>query len=126
MNALRRIAISAAFVFAAAPAFAASIADVTAATAPSASAASVLINEPLTAAQVDAAAAAASYFDFDALITLAALALTGGALAAFAAYAAERRRAEEAAFAGPVWRDAVFNAVQTDLTQFARTLRAAA
>jgi hypothetical protein len=126
MNALRRIALSAAFALATAPALAAPIADATAAIAPSASAASRLINAPLETSRQDAGAAAASYFDFDALVTLAALALAGGSLAAFAAYAAQRRRAEEAALAAPAWRETVFMAVEVDLERFAQTLRPAA
>jgi hypothetical protein len=73
----------------------------------------------------DAAQAAASYFDFDAVITLGALALAGAAMAAFASIAA-RRNAEDTAAAEPAWREAAFRAVQADLAAFTATYRRAA
>lgn len=70
-----------------------------------------------------AARAAEDYFDYDAFITLGALALAGGGLAAFGAGAARRRPAEAAE---PAWRESVMRAVQADLTQFTATFRRAA
>jgi hypothetical protein len=75
----------------------------------------VLASSPSRAAQ--------DYFDYDALITIGALALAGGGLAAMGAGAARRRAAAERE---PAWREAVFRAVQADLAQFAESFRRAA
>jgi hypothetical protein len=72
-----------------------------------------------------AQAAAERYFDFDALITLGALALAGGAMAGFAAVAARRGR-EDTVANEPAWRESVFRAVQADLAAFTETYRRAA
>jgi hypothetical protein len=70
-----------------------------------------------------------SYFDFDALITLGALALGGGAMAAIGVAAARRKppkppgepdQAESGA------RESVFQALQADLWQFTQGYRRAA
>jgi hypothetical protein len=81
---------------------------------------------PGRAARVDSfdAAAARNYFDYDALVTLGALALAGGALAAFSVGAARRRKAADDV--EPAWRQSVMHAVQADLAQFTATLRRAA
>jgi hypothetical protein len=78
--------------------------------------------------RVDADAAetaAADYFGFDALISLGALALAGGVLAAFAA-AAARREAKMNATGEPAWRETVFRALQADLAAFTASYRRAA
>jgi hypothetical protein len=72
-----------------------------------------------------AQAAVADYFDFDAIITLGALALAGAAMAAFTAMAV-RRGAEEKAPVEPAWRATVFRAVQADLAALTETYRRAA
>jgi hypothetical protein len=84
--------------------------------------------QPVRLDRVDAEAAQAAaqtYFDFDAMITLGAFALAGGSLAAFAALAA-RRREEKTEEGEPAWRESVFRAVQADLAAFAETQRRAA
>jgi hypothetical protein len=68
-----------------------------------------------------ARAAAQSYFDYDTLITLGALALAGGALAALGASAARRE-----AVAEPAWRQTVMRGVQADLAEFTANFRRAA
>lgn len=70
-------------------------------------------------------AAAATYFDYDALITLGALALAGGGLAAMAA-AARRKAARAEDSEEPAWRESVFRALQADLAQFTANYRHAA
>lgn len=77
--------------------------------------------EPLQLAQQQQAAA--DYFDFDAIVTVGALLLAGGAFAGFGAFAARRARQAEAA--EPVWRERVLRAVQADLAAFERQRRAA-
>lgn len=75
-----------------------------------------------------AQAAAQTYFDFDALVTFGALALAGGALAAFGARRS-RARPTPAVIAphdDTDWRESVFQALQADLTQFTRPYRRAA
>jgi hypothetical protein len=76
-----------------------------------------------------ARAAAENYFDFDALITLGALALSAGAIGAIAVAAARRKSAplpgslperEES------WRESVFQAIQADLLEFTQDHRRAA
>ena len=72
------------------------------------------------------AEAARAYFDYDALITLGALALAGGAVAAFGA---ARRKADDKAgedSAEPAWRAPLMAAVQADLLQFTANFRRAA
>lgn len=74
-----------------------------------------------------ARAAAQSYFDFDALVTLGALALAGGALAAAGAARSRARTAPAPApEADSDWRETVFQALQADLTEFTRPYRRAA
>jgi len=70
-------------------------------------------------------AAAASYFNFDALITLGALVLAGGVLGGVAVGAA-RRRAEEIAKTEPHWRASVLRALQAELAEFSGPYRRAA
>ena len=70
-----------------------------------------------------ARAAAQDYFNYDTVITLGALALAGGALAALGARATRR---EAAATREPAWRENVMRAVQADLAQFTATFRRAA
>ena len=72
--------------------------------------------------------AARNYFDFDALVTFGALALAGGALAAFGAGRA-RAKAKSPAVAAEGngdWHESVFQALQADLTEFTRPYRRAA
>jgi len=69
--------------------------------------------------------AVADYFDFDAVITLGALALAGGALAGFAAIAG-RRSSKAPTPIEPAWRQTVFSAIQADLAAFTETYRRAA
>jgi hypothetical protein len=79
--------------------------------------------------RVDAASArpaAEDYFNYDALVTLGALCVAGGAMSAFAVFAAKRRRAEEAELTDGNWRDNVFAAIQADLAQFTESFRRAA
>ncbi len=73
-----------------------------------------------------ARAAAEAYFSYDAVITLGALALAGGALAAFGGYATRRRAQEEVENGEPAWRESVFRAIQADLAQFTESFRRAA
>jgi hypothetical protein len=68
-------------------------------------------------------AAAQNYFDYDTLITLGALALAGGAMAALGASAARR---EAAATSESAWRQTVMRAVQADLAEFTANFRRAA
>lgn len=73
-------------------------------------------------------AAARDYFDFDALVTFGALALAGGALAAFGAGRA-RAKAKSPAVAAEGngdWHESVFQALQADLTEFTRPYHRAA
>ena len=75
-----------------------------------------------------ARAAAQTYFDFDALVTLGALALAGGALAAFGARRS-RAKPTQAAIAphdDADWRESVFQSLQADLAEFTRPYRRAA
>ncbi len=67
------------------------------------------------------------YFEFDTILTLGALALASGALAAIA-IAGSRRRAAVAPEVAPHegWRDAVMLALEADLAQFALSLPRAA
>ena len=72
--------------------------------------------------------AARNYFDFDALVTFGALALAGGALAAFGAGRA-RAKAKSPAVAAEGngdWHESVFQALQADLTEFTRPYHRAA
>ena len=75
-----------------------------------------------------AQAAAESYFDFDAIITLGTIALAGGGLAAAGFSAARRGSSKNEADAGTDrgWRAVVLQALEEDLTRYARTFRRAA
>lgn len=73
-----------------------------------------------------ASAAARSYFDYDTLITLGALALAGGGLAAVGVGAARRKSAENGAAQEPAWRQAVMRALQAELAQLTDDYRRAA
>lgn len=136
MNAIRTFAFAAAVsLSAAAPASAMKVANLGSATAPVAAPAAFLFAEPLLPGgptrldRVDAETARSaveSYFDYDALITLGALALAGAGLTAFGASAGRRKAPEEAEFADPAWREFVFRAIQADLAQFTDSLRRAA
>jgi hypothetical protein len=73
--------------------------------------------------------AVASYFDFDALITLGALALGGGAMAAIGVAAARRKPPKppgEPNEAESEVRESVFQALQADLWEFTQGYRRAA
>jgi hypothetical protein len=76
-----------------------------------------------------ASAAVESYFDFDALISLGALVLCGGGMAAIAV-AAARRKAGPSTGPSPEreeeWRESVFQAIQADLLEFTQDHRRAA
>ena len=70
-----------------------------------------------------------SYFDYDALITLGAVALAGGAMASIALAAARRKSppppdAPEAV--EPDWRESVFQTLQADLWKYTDGYRRAA
>jgi hypothetical protein len=78
--------------------------------------------ERLGHVDAEAAQAAQDYFNYDSVITLGALALAGGALAALGARAARREAGERE----PAWREGVMRAVQADLAQFTATFRRAA
>ena len=68
------------------------------------------------------------YFDFDVIVTLAALALASGAFVA-AGLAGSRRRSTQvrpAAAPREGWREDVMQALETDLAQFSVGLRRAA
>jgi len=76
-----------------------------------------------------AEAAAQSYYDFDAIITLGTIALAGGGMAALGFSAARRgseRKDAERAELGAGWRTTVMRALEDDLTRYARTIRRAA
>jgi hypothetical protein len=136
MNTIRSLALAAAVTLSAAlPAPAMTVADVSLAPAPFAAPVDFSFSEQLipgSVARLDrvdaetARAAAQSYFDYDAIITLGALALAGGALAAFAAHAARRRTGADGDAADPAWRQSVFRAIQADLAQFTDSYRRAA
>jgi hypothetical protein len=133
MNAIRSFALAATVSLGAAlPAPAMTVADLASRSAPVAAPSAFLFAEPVVtggAGRVDAQAArsaAEDYFNYDALVTLGALALAGGAMSAFAAFAAKRRQAEKADFGDGNWRDSVFAAIQADLAQFTESFRRAA
>ena len=136
MNAIRSFALAAIVSLGAAlPAPAMTVADLASHKAAVAAPAAFLFTEPVIsgdAAGLDRAGAQAArsaaedYFNYDALVTLGALALAGGAMSAFAAFAAKRRQAEEADFGDGNWRDSVFAAIQADLAQFTESFRRAA
>jgi hypothetical protein len=76
-----------------------------------------------------AEAAAQSYYDFDAIITLGTIALAGGGMAALGFSAARRgsaRKDAEQAESGAGWRETVMRALEDDLTRYTRTIRRAA
>jgi hypothetical protein len=133
MNAIRSFALAAALSLGAAlPAPAMTVADLAGAEAPAFAPVNFLFSRALAPggsarAHSDASAAAVEdYFNFDALITLGALALAGGGLAAFGAYAAQRRKVEEEESAEPADHESVFLSMQADLAHFTDTLRRAA
>jgi hypothetical protein len=130
MHAIRSLALAAALSLGAAlPAPAMTVADLAGAKTTAIAPVNFLLAEQLGAGprRADARAAAAEdYFNFDAIITLGALALAGGGLAAFGAYAARRKRAREDECAEPDWQDSVFRSMQADLAHFTETLRRAA
>jgi hypothetical protein len=136
MNAIRSFALAATVSLGAAlPAPAMTVADFASRQAAVAAPAAFLFTEPVISGDVaglgriDAQAArsaAEDYFNYDALVTLGALALAGGAMSAFAAFAAKRRQAEEADFGDGNWRDSVFAAIQADLAKFTESFRRAA
>jgi hypothetical protein len=136
MNAIRSLAFAAAVTLSAAvPASAMTVADFAVAKAPLAAPAAFLFSEPLVPGEptrldrVDvetARSAVESYFDYDALITLGALALAGAGLTAFGAYAGRRKIQEDAESADPAWRQSVFRAIQADLAEFTESFRRAA
>ena len=66
-------------------------------------------------------AAVASYFDYDALLTVGVLAVAGGMLAALGS-----RRSRREAARDPEWRESVFQALQADLVAYAESYRRAA
>jgi hypothetical protein len=121
MNAIRLLALAASLTVPVA--LPAAAMTVPAFNAPAATTASVLVVDPLASGRVDAVAAAENYFEFDALVTLGALALAGGGLAA---HTARRRTQKEVALSEPAWRQSVLAAVQADLSRFSETLRRAA
>ena len=136
MNAIRSLTLAAALTLGAAlPAPAMTVSGLAASKATVAAPAAFLFSEPMlpdAASRLDridaeaARTAAESYFNYDALITLGALALAGGALSAFAAFAARRRKVEEASGDEPAWRTSVFRALQADLAHFSDSFRTAA
>jgi hypothetical protein len=76
-----------------------------------------------------AAAAAETYYDFDAIITIGSLALAGGALAGLVFSAKRREEAEavdERREPQSGWRDLVMQNLEADLTAFVRNRRHAA
>jgi len=78
---------------------------------------------------VDAEAAgqaAEEYFNFDAVVSLGALVVAGGLLAAFGAAASRRDSGVRADEHDEEWRDSVFRAVQADLAEFTKNYRRAA
>jgi hypothetical protein len=130
MNAIRSFALAAALSLGAAlPAPAMTVADLAGAKAPAVAPVSFLFSDQIARGRADATdAAVENYFGFDALITLGALAMSGGGLAALGAYAARRRKRNraEAESAEPDERDSVFRSMQADLAHFTETLRRAA
>jgi hypothetical protein len=74
-------------------------------------------------ASAEVARATQDYFDYDTLITLGALALAGGGLAALGAGATRQKPVEAVE---PAWRESVMRAVQAELAQFTTTFRRAA
>ncbi len=68
------------------------------------------------------------YYDFDVIVTLAALALASGAFVAAGLAGGRRRRTDGVATVGPRegWREDVMQALEVDLAQFTGGLRKAA